>query len=100
MNSPGIDIFINFPSVNQSTSAAAIVDGFVRECSQKAESLGLLLPYIYPNNANAKQKPLSAYGADNFETIRNVARKYDPRGYMQTLQNNGFLISKEIGKSE
>lgn len=54
----------------------------------------MMLPYIYPNNAGLNQKPLQGYGDRSFNYIKSIAKKYDPTGVMQTLQNDGFLVSK------
>jgi hypothetical protein len=82
-----------FPQPSQASQATAITDNFVNTLSQKASADGIFLPYIYPNNASPEQKPLRGFGAENFAFIKKVAEKYDPKGYMQTLQNDGFLIS-------
>ncbi len=86
---------MSYSHLNQTAEAARIVNEFASTVGRKAEDEGLSLPYVYPNDAGADQKPLLGYGQENLQTIKTVAAKYDPKGYMQTLQNDGYLISNE-----
>jgi hypothetical protein len=95
VHTTGVDIFIEFGGLENAPQAQSIVNEFVATVSQKAEAKGLMLPYIYPNNAGPNQKPLRGYGDRNFNYIKSTAKKYDPTGVMQTLQNNGFLVSTQ-----
>ena len=52
------------------------------------------MPYIYPNDASASQNVLASFGSSNLNYIKAIAKEYDPQGYMQRLQNDGYLISK------
>ena len=58
------------------------------------EERGLYFPFVYMNDASRDQNPIAAYGAANVEKLKAVAKKYDPGQIFQTLQNNGFLLSK------
>ncbi|KAJ4348483.1 uncharacterized protein N0V89_009858 [Didymosphaeria variabile] len=89
------DVYVTFPDVNQYALAQKAVDQWTTAVTKKAKNEGVLLPYIYANNANAHSKVLSSYGKKNFDFIKKTAKKYDPNGIMQTLQNDGFLIRKE-----
>jgi hypothetical protein len=55
---------------------------------------GKLIDFDFMNDSNYIQSPLKGYGDANLAKIRDVATKYDPRKVFQTLQNDGFLISK------
>ena len=57
-----------------------------------AEELGL--PFWFANMAGSDQKVLKSRGESNFQEIARVAKKYDSKGYMQTLQHDGYLVSK------
>ncbi|GLA55317.1 hypothetical protein AnigIFM63604_001964 [Aspergillus niger] len=59
-----------------------------------AKQTGVYLPYKYSNYAAWDQDPLASYGAENVRRLKEVARKYDPEGVFQTLQNGGWLLSK------
>ncbi|KAL1602685.1 hypothetical protein SLS60_006105 [Paraconiothyrium brasiliense] len=89
------DVYVTFPDVSQYALAQKAVDQWTAAVTKKAKSEGVFLPYIYANNANARSKVLSSYGKKNFDFIKKTAQKYDPKGIMQTLQNDGFLIRKE-----
>ena len=91
----GVDTYIDYVDIKHTALARDTVDTFVSTMTQKAAAEDLALPYLYPNNAAPGQKPLAAYGAQSFSYIKSVAAKYDPQGIMQTLQNDGYLISKE-----
>ncbi|GKZ26172.1 hypothetical protein AbraIFM66951_010044 [Aspergillus brasiliensis] len=59
-----------------------------------AKRMGAYLPYKYSNYAAWDQDPLASYGTENVRRLKEVARKYDPEGVFQTLQNGGWLLSK------
>ena len=91
----GHDVYITFPEPSQYMAAQQAVDSWSTAITKKANDAGVFLPFIYSNNGNIHSKVLSGYGQDNFNFIKKTAKKYDPRGIMQTLQNDGFLIRKE-----
>ncbi|OOG00783.1 hypothetical protein ASPCADRAFT_511678 [Aspergillus carbonarius ITEM 5010] len=75
----------------------------VRKIVDAAESAakrtGVYLPYKYSNYAARDQDPLASYGDENVRRLKEVARKYDPEGVFQELQNGGWLLSK-VGSLE
>lgn len=81
--------------IKQTALAQSVVDAFVANLTQRAEAQNLSLPYLYVNNAAGTQKPLQAYGGQSVAFFKSVASKYDPKGLMQSLQNDGFLLSNE-----
>lgn len=52
------------------------------------------IPFLYMNDASRDQNPLDTYPAANIKRLKVVAAKYDPLRVFQTLQNDGFLLSK------
>ena len=58
------------------------------------EQRGSYIPFLFMNDASRDQSPLSLYGAENVARLKSVASKYDPSHTFQTLQGNGFLLSK------
>jgi hypothetical protein len=55
---------------------------------------GTHLPFIYSNYASRDQDPLTSYGKENLMKLKHTAKKYDPHAVFQTLQNDGWLVSK------
>ena len=45
-------------------------------------------------DSSRDQSPIAGYGADNVARLQATAEKYDPGRVFQTLQNDGFLLSK------
>ncbi|KAF1846872.1 FAD-binding domain-containing protein, partial [Cucurbitaria berberidis CBS 394.84] len=54
----------------------------------------LQIPFLYMNDASRDQSPLDTYPATNIQRMKTIAAKYDPLRVFQTLQNDGFLLSK------
>jgi hypothetical protein len=54
----------------------------------------LQVPFLYMNDASRDQSPLETYPAANIQRMKTIAAKYDPLQVFQTLQNDGFLLSK------
>lgn len=77
-------------------------ENLVREACRKiaetaervAQKNGTYLPFIYSNYASRDQNPLASYGIENVQELKAIARRYDPAGIFQTLQNGGWLLSK------
>jgi hypothetical protein len=59
-----------------------------------SRSRDLDVDFIYMNDASRDQNPIAGYGATNIAQLKATALKYDPSKVFQTLQNNGFLLSK------
>jgi hypothetical protein len=66
--------------------------------TEKWKELGtarnLHLPFVYMNDASRDQSPLSTYPDMNVKRLKTIAAKYDHLRVFQTLQNDGFLLSK------
>ncbi|KAF2477208.1 FAD-binding domain-containing protein [Lindgomyces ingoldianus] len=75
-----------------------IVRGAAIAITQKWEELGKArgshLPFLYMNDASRDQNPLNTYTSASLQRLNAVAKKYDPHRVFQTLQNDGFLLSK------
>ncbi|KHN93733.1 FAD-binding, type 2 [Metarhizium album ARSEF 1941] len=52
----------------------------------------LLLDLLLPTFAGTSQNVLAGFGAENVKKIQDAARRYDPEGVFQKLQNGGFLL--------
>lgn len=58
------------------------------------EERGLCLPFLYMGDSSRDQNPIAGYGVTNVEKLKAVSQKYDRAQIFQTLQNNGFLLSR------
>lgn len=65
---------------------------FREEVNAFATALGLNKDWKYAPYAFSDQSPLSHYGDENLALIRDVSKKFDPRGDFQTLRRSGFKI--------
>ncbi|KAK4224102.1 hypothetical protein QBC38DRAFT_515700 [Podospora fimiseda] len=81
----------------QEVCAYPLVKQWMEEVKEFAKSIDGMLPWVYLNYADKSQDPLSSYGKENLEKIRETAKKYDPEGVFQTLCPGGFKISKVDG---
>ncbi|PKY01601.1 hypothetical protein P168DRAFT_321182 [Aspergillus campestris IBT 28561] len=61
---------------------------------ENAAQMGILLPFVFMNNATFAQDPLTGYGAQHIARMKEVSRKYDAEQVFQTLQGDGFLLRK------
>lgn len=66
------------------------------ELEAYAESIGANTPWRYLNYVNPSQDPLSSYGAENVEFMREVAAEYHPSGFFQTRVSGGFKLSNVL----
>lgn len=60
----------------------------------ESKKAGAYVEYKYLNYATSWQDPLGSYGERNLDNLRDVGRKYDPKGVFQNLCPGGFKISK------
>jgi hypothetical protein len=67
---------------------------FTERWEKRGQELGVYLPFVYMNDASRDQNPLASYGSENLARLVEVSQKYDSKRVFQTLQNDGFLLSK------
>lgn len=72
---------------------------YIADLEEFAKSVGAENPFLYLDYAYKTQDPLTGYGEENLEKMRDVSKKYDPEGVFQTMVPGGFKISK-AGKTE
>ena len=70
------------------------IQKYVSEIKTAAAAAGKLLDFDFMNDSNLFQSPLKSYGEASLAKANQAAAKYDPDRVFQTLQNNGFLLSK------
>ncbi|EME84612.1 uncharacterized protein MYCFIDRAFT_117579, partial [Pseudocercospora fijiensis CIRAD86] len=57
-----------------------------------AKEMGVWQRSIYLNYADKWQDPIGGYGEDEVEFLRNVSKKYDPKGLFQKALPGGFKL--------
>nr|A0A2P1DP98.1 RecName: Full=FAD-dependent monooxygenase macF; AltName: Full=Macrophorins biosynthesis cluster protein F; Flags: Precursor [Penicillium terrestre]AVK70106.1 MacF [Penicillium terrestre]QBC75442.1 MacF [Penicillium terrestre] len=90
------NIFVQFPATLSQSEVAGSVDSLLANLISSAKSEDLFLPYIFVNDAGAKQKPLQSFGEKNIKYIDTVAKRYDPKRIMQRLQNQAYFVLEEL----
>jgi hypothetical protein len=70
------------------------VQTLVKKLKAAAADAGKALDFDFMNDSNFQQSPLKQYGAASVALMNKAAKKYDPEGVFQTLQNSGFLLSR------
>lgn len=63
-----------------------------RRVEKRAEEMGLDNSFIYLNYADKWQDPISGYGVQSVDTLKNVAARYDPKGLFQNQVPGGHKI--------
>ncbi|KAJ5769069.1 hypothetical protein N7520_003628 [Penicillium odoratum] len=91
-----MDVFVQFPATLNQSAVTGVVDSVLANLTSSAKSQGVFLPYIFVNDASPTQKPLQSFGTENLKYIDVVAKKYDPNGVMQKLQNRAYFVSEEL----
>ncbi|KAJ3471951.1 hypothetical protein MRS44_002050 [Fusarium solani] len=87
-----VQLMIN--GVEQEKIARERMVRFRKTIKQYSVDQGGAVDWEYLNYADFTQDLLSTYGPENVEYIRKVAKKYDPKGILQTRLPGGFKISK------
>ncbi|KAF2185210.1 FAD-binding domain-containing protein [Zopfia rhizophila CBS 207.26] len=85
--------FASWASETNDASAMAAVENLRTDIQDRAQKSDNLLDLIFMNDAGANQSPLRSYGNEVLETLKEIAKKYDPEGVFQRLQGGGFLLS-------
>ena len=85
---------VQWQSAADSQAALAAVQATCGAVKDASVANAVSLPNLFQNDANYAQDVLASYGAPNLARLKATATKYDPDGVFQTLQNNGFLVSK------
>ncbi|EZF78735.1 hypothetical protein H105_00196 [Trichophyton soudanense CBS 452.61] len=80
-------------------AALKAIQALGESVKRAAVSRGAHLSFLFMNDANYEQDVLSSYGPNNLARLRAMSRKYDPLQVFQSLQNDGFLLSKTKKRS-
>lgn len=61
-----------------------------------AHEKGQWLGFIFMNEGKWTQNVLGGYGATSVSKMEEVRAKYDPDGFFQKQQHDGYLLSKAV----
>ncbi|KAI0971311.1 hypothetical protein F4678DRAFT_434412 [Xylaria arbuscula] len=89
-----MEYFIQWEDSANDEAALAAIQNLTTKVDALAKQKGLYLETKVMNDAAFFQNVLGSYGSENLQRLNDVASHYDPSGVFQTLQNNGFLLSK------
>ena len=64
----------------------------MQRANKAARDMGLLHDFVYLNYANQVQNPISTYGEENVERLKEASERYDPRGIFQRQVPGGFKL--------
>ncbi|KAI1127655.1 hypothetical protein F5Y10DRAFT_292692 [Nemania abortiva] len=78
---------------NDEVAMSAIIE-LIDNVEALTKERGLFLTTKIVNDSGFNQNVLSSYPPENLRRLRDIAAQYDPAQVFQTLQNNGFLLSK------
>ncbi|KXJ87468.1 hypothetical protein Micbo1qcDRAFT_167474 [Microdochium bolleyi] len=67
----------------------------IAEVEKASAELGSAHRYRFTNYASEWQRPLEGYGEENLQFMREVSRRYDPKGLFQTGCLGGFKLGRE-----
>ncbi|PKS07487.1 hypothetical protein jhhlp_006091 [Lomentospora prolificans] len=65
---------------------------FIGEVEAAAKEKGVSKSLVYMNYAGSQQKVFESYGEESFNKLRATARKYDPKGKLQSLWKGYFKV--------
>ncbi|KAI1311984.1 hypothetical protein F5Y03DRAFT_409154 [Xylaria venustula] len=89
-----MEYFIQWEDSANDEVALAAIQNLTAKVDALAKQKSLYLETKIMNDAAFFQNVLGSYGSENLKRLKDVASHYDPSGVFQTLQNNGFLLSK------
>lgn len=71
-----------------------VTRGVLESIERDAASRGQAVPFVYLNYAFEFQDPISSYGAENQNLLRETSKKFDPEGHFQKGVPGGFKLFK------
>jgi hypothetical protein len=90
----GWTTLVDWNESKDEAAARAVGIATTKKWDELSTARDLHLPFVYMNDASRDQSPLDTYPAANIKRMKTIAAKYDPLRVFQTLQNDGFLLSK------
>ncbi|KAJ4368419.1 hypothetical protein N0V83_006776 [Neocucurbitaria cava] len=87
-----LQIIFTFTDAAATEGFEEALKDFLKLIEGVSKEEGVLHRYKYLNFAASFQDPFSSYGGDQKETLKKVARKYDPQGVFQLQVSKGFKL--------
>ena len=94
LTSAGWTTLVDWQGEENDSAVRAVPIATSEKWKELGEERGSYLPFLYMNDASRDQNPIAGYGTANMAKLNAVSKKYDPDQIFQTLQNDGFLLSK------
>lgn len=90
----GIMFLLTFAVTDEAAENVAIplLQAYIEDLDQYADSLGLKWDWKYLNYAHSTQDVISTFGEEAVSKLQAVSAKYDPEGVFQNLRRSGFKI--------
>ncbi|KAF3762028.1 FAD binding domain-containing protein [Cryphonectria parasitica EP155] len=88
-----IEESITWYEASDDATIQAFYDAFNANITAQLEPLGVLVPYVYLNDANGEQDVFGGYPAANVERLKAIRDKYDPTRVYTDLMPGGWKVA-------
>lgn len=92
--SEGWTTLVDWQNAQDDATVRAAPIATSEQWKELGEKRGSYIPFLFMNDGSRDQNPLASYGSSNVKKLKAVSKKYDPSQLFQTLQSDGFLLSK------
>lgn len=83
-----------FTTAELLNAAIPLINDCFAKFEKRIEESDALTPWRCLNYSDLSQDPLSSYGGEALELLRDVSRRYDPESIFQERVKGGFKIPK------
>ena len=91
----GLDVTVQWSSPSDDAAITSATESLLRQAIAAAKSQDDYNEYLYLNYALQAQDPISSYGQQNLDDLRQVSQKYDRDGVFQKLVPGGFKLWRQ-----
>ena len=95
-----VSFTINWHKATDDTFIKSLARQTIEKMEAAASARGQGHPYRYLNYCAEWQEPFAGYGDENWRFLRDVSRRYDPKGLFQTGCTGGFKLCWERWEGE
>lgn len=92
--SAGWTTLVDWQNAKDDATVRAAPIATSKKWKEFGEKRGSYIPFLFMNDGSRDQNPIASYGSSNVKKLKAVSKKYDPSQVFQTLQSDGFLLSK------
>ncbi|CZR54640.1 uncharacterized protein PAC_04524 [Phialocephala subalpina] len=89
-----LGIMVEWTDDKDDGAARAKIRELIKTIEDTTRERGLLLDFMFMNDAGPIQSPLKSYGEEMVGFLQGQSKKWDPEGVFQKLQNGGHLLSR------